>query len=213
VQTGQAGADALSSLQRTVIAFYAQPHTAPELFASAVPAAAAAFGDAAFKARLEGERFYTAPEVRTTAMLARLYGALALTAFSAYRFWTASLNNHRNVIFLAIETVAALVILVLATRVPRLSRRARSYLQRLATALRPMQVAPVVAGGAALPILVAATGLAALAGTEYAPMTDLFPQRATSGGSGCSGGCGGGSGGGDGGGDGGGSGCGGGCGG
>lgn len=190
VATGAPGSESLSSLQREVIAYYAAPHTTAELFASKLPASAAAYGAATFAARLAAERMTTGPELAATATLVRLYGALALTAFAAYRFLTATLRHHNNVIFLAILTVVSLVILFVVTRVPRLSRRGDAYLQRLATAVAPERVAPVAAGVGVLPILVAATGLGALADTEYAPMTQLFPRRRSRSSGSCSGGCG-----------------------
>jgi uncharacterized protein (TIGR04222 family) len=191
VATGQVeGSPALTLLQRKVVEFYAVPHTTVELFASDVPKVASTYGEAAFRPRLEAEGFYVAPAVRSTATLVRLYGALALALFATYRFFTAAVKHHNNVIFLAIETGVALVVLLLATRRSGLSNRGRSYLERLASALKPMPVAPVTAGIGILPILVAATGIDALAGTEYAPMTGLFPQRKKNGSDGCSSGCG-----------------------
>ena len=212
VQTGLAGTANLTGFQREIVAWYAVPHTPPELFKSSLPAAAAAFGASNFQPRLEAESFYSTAQACSTATLVRLYGALGLTLLVAYRLYVAILKGHNNVWFLAALTVLALVLLLMWTRVPRLSRRGRTYLQRLETALRPGQFAPAVAGAAVLPIAIAATGLAALAGTEYAPMGRLFPQRRSTASSGsCSGGCGGGSSGSGGGSCG--SGCGGGCGG
>jgi uncharacterized protein (TIGR04222 family) len=191
VRTAQfEGTQSLSLLQREVIDFYVAPHTTVELFASGVPKVASSFGEAAYRPRLEAEGFYVAPAVRSTATLVRLYGALALALFATYRFFTAAARHHNNVIFLAIETVVALVALLLSTRVSGLSKRGRAHLERLASALKPMPVTPVAAGVGVLPILVAATGIGALAGTEYAPMTRLFPQRAANGSDGCSSGCG-----------------------
>jgi uncharacterized protein (TIGR04222 family) len=190
-RTGLAGAENLSELQRAIVAWYAAPHTTPELFASALPAAAASFGAATFQPRLEAEGFYTSPQVRSGATLVRLYGALGLTLPVAYRLYVAIVKGHNNVGFLALLTVAALAALLVLTRVPRLSRRGRAFLQRLETALRPAPLAPAIAGAAVLPIAIAAMGLAALAGTEYAPMNRLFPHQTSAGSSGnCSGGCG-----------------------
>jgi uncharacterized protein (TIGR04222 family) len=191
VATGQVeGTPALTLLQQKAIEFYAVPHTTAELFASDLPKVAKAYGDAAYRPRLDADGFYVAPAVRSTATLVRLYGALALALFAAYRFFTAALRHHNNVIFLAIETVVALLVLFTAARPSGLSKRGRAYLERLASALKPMPVAPVAAGVGILPILVAATGIEALAGTEYAPMTGLFPHRSKNGSDGCSGGCG-----------------------
>jgi uncharacterized protein (TIGR04222 family) len=190
-QTGLAGAENLSELQRAIVAWYAAPHTTRELFASALPAAAAAFGAATFQPRLEAEGFYTSPQVRSGATLVRLYGALGLSLLVAYRLYVAIVKGHNNVGFLAFLAVFALVALLLLTLVPRLSRRGRAFLQRLETALRPAPLAPAIAGAAILPIAIAATGLAALAGTEYAPMSLLFPRQTSAGSSrDCSGGCG-----------------------
>jgi len=209
VQTGQAGADGLSDLQRAVVAFYAAPHTAPELFKSPLPGLATASGDVAYQPGLTSEGFFSPPGVRASATLVRLYGAFVLAAFAGYRLLIALYKGHNNVIFLGIEVTVALVALLVVTAVPRLSLRGRDYLGRLATALRPQDAAPVAAGVGVLPILIAATGMSALAGTEYAQMNAIFPKKSSlrssgscsacgssssdggSGGSGCSGGCGG----------------------
>jgi uncharacterized protein (TIGR04222 family) len=191
VATGQTeGANDLTLLQQKVIDFYAAPHTTVELFASDLPKVASTYGEAAYRPRLEAERFYVSPSVRSTTTLVRLYGALALALFATYRFFTAAARHHNNVVFLAIETLVALVVLLVATRQSGLSKRGRAYLERLASALKPMPVAPVAAGVGILPILVAATGIGALAGTEYAPMAGLFPRRNANGSDGCSSGCG-----------------------
>jgi uncharacterized protein (TIGR04222 family) len=195
VQTGAGGIENLSGFQREVVTFYAVPHTTAELFKSPLPAQAQAYGDVSYKTALETQRFYSAPEVHGTATLVRLYGALALTAFAAYRLYLAMVKGHNNVIFLVIETAIALLLLLVLTAVPRLSRRGREFLARLATALRPAAAGPVVAGVGVLPILIAATGMGALAGTEYAQMNVLFPRQSSTSSSGCgsSGGSGGGS--------------------
>jgi uncharacterized protein (TIGR04222 family) len=194
VATGMPASDSMTLLERRTIDFYATPHTTAELFKSDLPSVAAAFGDAALRPRLEAEGFYIAPGVRSAATLARSYGALALLAFAGYRFFTAVVKEHHNVGFLALETFVALVVLLVLTQTPRLSKRGRAYLERLASALKPMPAAPVAAGIGVLPILVAATGMDALAGTEYAPMAGLFPRRASDGPDGGSSGCGSGSG-------------------
>jgi uncharacterized protein (TIGR04222 family) len=211
VQTGQGDPLSLNGFQREVVAFYGVPHTTAELFASNLPAAAETFAAASFKPRLEAERFFAPPGAIASATLVRGWALLALLSLSGYRFFTAIVKHHNNVLFLTIETVLAVVALLLLTRVSRLSLRGRSYLQRLTTALKST-AAPLAAGAGMLPILVAATGLEALADTQYASMNRLFPRRSSRASGSCSGGCGGGGGDSSGGGDGGG-GCGGGCGG
>jgi uncharacterized protein (TIGR04222 family) len=194
VATGIPGSEQLTGFQREVVTFYATPHTTAELFKSNLGAAAILEGDTTYKPALEAEHFLSSPEVRSNATLVRLYGALVLTGFAAYRLFVAMMKGHNNVIFLTFMVIMALVALLLLTTVPRLSRRGREYLSRLATALQPSSAGPALAGAAVVPILVAAGGMAALAGTEYAQMNAMFPRRAanSSGGcsSSCSGGCG-----------------------
>jgi uncharacterized protein (TIGR04222 family) len=188
--------DASAPLFEELVKFYAQPHTTVELFASNLPAAAEAFGAARYGATLEAERFLTDATVRATSRRVAAYGVLALALFAGLRLLEAFSLHHRNVAFLIMETIFAVMALVGATRVGRLSRRGRAYVQRLQAALRPAAGLTAVAGGAAmLPIFVAASGMSALAGTEYAPVRQLFPRQASSGGCGSSSsGCGSGSG-------------------
>ena len=136
---------ALSTLGQQVVAFYQIPHTGNELFASPLPAAAKVSG-AAFDARLGNERLLAGPEVRAAAARVRLYGSFALIALALYRLANAFVKHHNNVVLLIVEAVVALVVLTYATNPPRLSRYGRSYLDRLATAVRPTPVAPLAAG-------------------------------------------------------------------
>jgi uncharacterized protein (TIGR04222 family) len=209
------GSGALSPLADQVVAFYQTPHTATELFASPLPEAAKEWGAANFDAKLRGGRLLAGPEIAAAAARVRLYGGIALAALALYRLANAFVKHHNNVILLIVEAILAFFALALATRPPRLSAYGRSYLDRLATAVRPTSAAPLAAGAGILPILVATTGFAALAGTEYGPIVPLFPrsaERNNASGS-CSGGCGSASSSGGGGDSGGGGGCGGGCGG
>jgi uncharacterized protein (TIGR04222 family) len=194
-----------------VVAFYETPRTTEELFASPLPKEAEAWGGKDFGPSLEAEGFLTDAKVRAAATRVRWYGSAALVVFAGLRLLEAYSRHHRNVGFLLVMLVAALVLLFAVTKVQRLSRRGRAYLARLQAALRPSgALGPVAAGAALLPVFVAASGMGALAGTEFAPINKLFPARVSSGGD--SGACG--SGGGSSGSGGGcGSGCGGGCGG
>jgi uncharacterized protein (TIGR04222 family) len=184
-----------------LVQFYAQPRTTVELFASGLPAAAETFGAARYGPALEAEHFLTEPAARGAARRVFAYGFLALLAFAGLRLLEAFARHHRNVGFLMLETVAGVMVLLASTYVGRLSRRGRAYLDRLKAALRPVSgLAPAAAGAGMLPVFVAATGMSALAGTEYAPIQRLFPRGAgqNGGSSGCGGGsgssCGGGSG-------------------
>jgi uncharacterized protein (TIGR04222 family) len=199
------------SLIAEIVSFYAQVRSTDELFASPLPKAAEAEGSQRYAQSLAAERLLSEPAVRAAAARVRMYGIAALLIFAGLRLAQAFATHHRNVGFLIIETFAAIVILLMSTKVPRISLRGRALLDRLCAALRPPSVAPagagpVAAGAALLPIFVAATGLGALAGTEYAPVSRLFPRTgsdggcgsASSGGSsscggggGCGGGCGG----------------------
>jgi uncharacterized protein (TIGR04222 family) len=170
------------------------PRTNDELFASPFPKAIEAWGAKDFGPSLEADGLLNGAAVRSAATRVRLYGSAALVIFAGLRLLEAFSLHHRNIGFLLLMLFVSLVLLFALTKVPRLSRRGRAYLQRLQAALRPAGAAPGVAGGAGaagaalLPIFVAATGLQALAGTEFAPIDKLFPARVSSGGD--SGGCG-----------------------
>jgi uncharacterized protein (TIGR04222 family) len=206
VATGHAEDAPLTSLQREVLAFFITPHSSKEIFASDLPDAAATFGAAQYEPRLQREGMFPSPGVDAARKAARMFGYLVLLSLGAYRIAYA-LVMHHSFGFLVVEVLIAVVLLTITTHASRLSDYGRSYLKRLATAVRPRQVAPIAAGLGMLPIAVAATGFAALAGTEYAPLNTVFRQAATSDSGGCGSSCSSGSS------DGGGGGCGGGCGG
>jgi len=178
------------------------PRTNDELFASPFPKAVEVWGSKDFAPSLEADGLLSGPAVRSAATRVRLYGSAALVIFAGLRLLEAFSLHHRNIGFLLLMLFVSLVLLLVVTKVPRLSRRGRAYLKRLQAALRPAGAGAPVAGAAApgsaggavaagaalLPIFVAATGLQALAGTEFAPLNKLFPARDS--GDGGSGGCG-----------------------
>jgi uncharacterized protein (TIGR04222 family) len=175
VATGAAADESLSSLERDVLKFFAAPHTTKELFASSVPAASATFGAAQYEPHLRREGMLRGAGVPAARSAARVVGLLVLVGLAAYRIEYAILLYH-SFGFLIVEAIIAIIALLGFTSSSRLSSYGRSYLNRLATAVRPRSVTPIATGFGMLPIAVAATGFGALAGTEYAPLTNVFPH-------------------------------------
>ena len=211
-QGGRGGGD--SELERRVVAFFAEAKEAGSLFDSDVPKWAAPSCDQLYAPKLLREQYLSTPEMRANRKRTLGYGFLLIALLAAYRLWEALVRGHHNIIILiAMAVIVFAFFLAWIGRSPRLTQRGRTYLQRLRSVYRPqLQLAGAAPSGLiALPIMVAATGMSALAGTEYESMNRMFAKQSSSGS--CGGGCGSGSssGGGDGGADGGG--CGSGCGG
>lgn len=206
-------AETLGSTAQAVYDFFVEPHSAEQLFASQVPQKVAQLYEPE-RALLERRRLFTMPIARSAMVRARLVGLLLILGFGGYRLWYAYELHHRNIGFTILIGVASIVLLFLLTALPRLSRRGRQYLRSLRAALPAPANSGVVSN--AFPLIVAAGGMAVLAGTPYAGLGDTFRQAAAATSSSTSGGCGSGYGSGGGSGDGGGGdggGCGGGCGG
>jgi uncharacterized protein (TIGR04222 family) len=174
--------------------YFVEPQTARALFASPVPKVVAEQSGPR-REPLLAKRLLNAPRVRRASQLARVVGAAAILAVGASRIVYALSLNHRNVAFTVVMAVVAIVLLLAVTRVPRLSKRGRMYVASLRAALPPSGSL-----GAASPslsptfaVVVAASGMAVLAGTPYAALGQSFGRQAASASGSCSGGCGSGS--------------------
>lgn len=217
---------ALSPLERRAYEWFSTPRAARELFTpGGLRGRVEAFG-ATYGQRLGREHLLTPPDVRAAALRIWCAGAAVIAALGGYKLFAALESGRYNVAFLIIMGAAALIILGVVCRPPRVSRKGRAYLERLQLAFgklrtqvgrlsagAPQATAMSGAADATLLLTVGLFGAGALAGTPYDDYHRTF-QRASSsscssgGGASC-GSSGGDSGGGDGGGGGGCGGCGG----
>jgi uncharacterized protein (TIGR04222 family) len=186
VRAPEADLASLTQPERALADFFATPRAGSDVFGSPAAAEITRLGDAAYAAPLRDARLLTTDAAQRSAAMLVLACAVGLLLLSLYRLSLAFVLHHRNVGFLIALTVLAPLAMVLAGRVPRLTARGRSYLDRLRIAYRPASVAPLAAGAAALPLFVAVAGFDALAGTEYAPLQTMFRKSSASCGGGCS---------------------------
>jgi uncharacterized protein (TIGR04222 family) len=176
----------LSQEAEVVYDYFAEPHTAAELFGSATPGLVEAMY-AAKRQGLETRLLFRSDASVSAASLARIGGTIVIFGFGGYRLVYASLMHHSNVGFTIFIGVFSFLALLFVTVVPRLSRRGRDYLHRLRAAL-PATSGVAATASPAFPLVIAASGMAALVGTPYAAMGQTFRQQAAMGNS--SGGCG-----------------------
>ena len=179
--------ETLSPPAQIVYAFFAEPHSADELFASSVPVNVAA-AYAGERQKLEARQLFASPAKRAASRAVRIAGALVIIALAADRLWFAAVMHHRNIGFLLLIGIVSLVLLFPLTAVRRLSRRGRRYLRGLRAAL-PATPQNTTFASPAFPLVVAAGGMVVLAGTPYAGLSQTFQKQAASDGSGSSGGC------------------------
>ena len=214
------GLSSLSALEQTVFAEFAAPQKAAHLFQSPAAGRIAALCQG-YERRLRQDGLLETEQTLAARRQAGWSGFLVIVGLGGYKLFAALAQGHSNVGFLIIMGILALVFLALISMPRRLSRIGRIYLQRLQTAFSRLQAqAPYLqaAPGAedAYLLTMGVFGVAALAGTPFAPFEQMFHRAAASGSGGCGAGCGssgGCGGGGCGGGGCGGGGCGGGCGG
>jgi uncharacterized protein (TIGR04222 family) len=183
--------DRLPRTWRTVFDFFTTPRDPGDIFRSPVRAE---IDDACapYKARLESEHLLAVDATRRAAWPVRIGALISLLTPAVYRLTTSAIHHHRNVIFLILMTIAAVVALAVATRVRRVTARGRRFLHDLRTAYRPASSAggAFTAAAATLPLLVAVNGTAALAGTPYAGMNTMFARSNSYSGGDSGGGCG-----------------------
>lgn len=177
----------LSPASQVIYDYFVEPHSVEDLFKSEVPAGVAA-AYAEQRKSLDGRQLFNTLAMRVRANRIRVVALLAILSLGAYRLWYAATMHHRNVIFLIIMGVVAAILLLPATAVPRLSRRGLQYLRTLRAGLAPSGTA--VADSPAFPLIVAAGGLAVLAGTPLAAMGATFRQQAAANSTAASSGCG-----------------------
>jgi uncharacterized protein (TIGR04222 family) len=179
----------LSAVGGLVYDFFVQPRTASELFASGLPKQVAQ-QCVAQREGLVAQRLLNGPPVRRASRLARIIGAIAILGVGGSRVAYAVSVHHRNIGFTILMALVAVSLLLVVTRVPRLSKRGRLYVATLRAALPPSGSLATATVSPAFAAVVAAGGMAVLAGTPYAALGQSFRRQAASSSGSCSGGCG-----------------------
>ena len=191
----------LSRLQRPVFDFFKSPRNASELFSdnSLKEWLRAQCSEA--EKRLGQYRLITPDDVRRKLHSIALAAVLVLVGLGGYKLLVALSKGKTNVGFLIVMAIIGTIAAMVVTRVPRMSRRGRAYIQELQVRYSRLKYGltglsqPIDDSG--LIFAVALFGIATLRGTPYSGLVSTFRQASTSssgcGGSGCGGsGCGGG---------------------
>ena len=198
----------LSAIQRDVLALFAQPMKASDVFKHL----SGPFAERCeqYKERLQDERLLCLPETKLAARRTWRIAAAIVLSLAAYRLVLAHSHGQSNVGFLIGMGVIATIALAVMCNPARISARGQAYLNQLKAAYGRDQVAAWLGGEATAPVLLASVfGAGALAGTPYAYYEELFPKKSkqhggtcgvacgsdSGGGGGGCGGCGGGCGG------------------
>jgi uncharacterized protein (TIGR04222 family) len=205
--------DRLSPMEATAFLYFATSRKPEVLFQAGGLASKLKDGLEPLAESLRDQQLLPGPERYSAAWRTWLGGAIMILTFGGFKLAIALSKGRSNIAFLLVFALIGLLVLGIFCAVPRVTRRGKDYMVRLREAFEGLKprvlIEPSQVGyDPALILVPAVFGVAALAGTPYGYVPDLFKSAAASGG-GCGGGCGA-SGGGCGGGGGG---CGGGCGG
>ncbi len=162
-----------------------------------------------YQGQLEQQQLLTGDEDHAALAPAKWSVYLLILVFGGYKTIAAILHGNYNIILLIIFTIAGLLIAREVSKLPRITKLGKSYLDRLQTAFDTLKytsqrayiqsneprVVPQTAFGGVDPLLlsVGVFGSGILAGTVFDGYNNAF-QRAqnasVAGGSSCSGGCG-----------------------
>lgn len=225
---------ALGQVERRAFDWFERPRESGEVFKSGGLAEKMRGLCAGYEQALRRDHLLTPPDVRGRVWMVRLAGLAFVVGLGGYKLLVALSKGRTNVGFLVVLCVVACLVMLAATRLPRMSRRGRAHLERLRLAFERLRGGGTKAGvyealsetvphaptpgvaRAVDPSLVAlgVFGVGALGAADYENYKAAFKHASADGGSSCGSGCGSSSGGSsDGGGGGCGSSCGGGCGG
>lgn len=177
------GQGALAAIERRVLDWFTRPHSVSKVFrADALGAELRPFCSA-YEQRLQRERMLTTPDMERRVNGIFWMGALLILLLGSYKLLIALSKGRSNVLFLILSGAIGFVILMKICRLPRLTRRGRTHLERLKLAFdglsnRRRVVVPegadasVAAFDPSLLLMVSLFGVGALSGTAY----DFYPQ-------------------------------------
>ena len=185
----------LSRLQRPVFDFFKFPRKASELFSDrSLNEWFRAQCDDAEK-RLEQYRLITPDDVRRKLCVVTLVAVFVVLGLGGYKLLVALSKGKTNVGFLIVMVILGTVAAMAVTRVPRISRRGRAYIQELQARYSRLKYGITgltqAIDDSGLIFAVALFGIATLRGTPYESLVSTFRQAAGQGNA-SSGGCGGG---------------------
>jgi uncharacterized protein (TIGR04222 family) len=191
----------LTALQRPVFNFFKEPKAAGLLFSDSSLREWVRAKCSEGEQRLERYRLITPKEVQRQGYWTGFWAALAVLSLGGYKLIIALAKGKTNVGFLIAMGVLGAIAAVLAARAPRISRRGKTYIEKLQA--RYIRLKAGISGltqavdESALIFAVALFGMATLEGTPYQTLVPAFhkstPSSGGCGGAGCGGGgCGGG---------------------
>lgn len=162
-----------------------------------------------YQGRLEQQQMLMSDEARTALNPVKWTVFIIIFGLGAYKIFAAIVNENFNIFFLIIFTIVGLIIAAAVSKLPRVTKLGKAYLDRLQTAFDNLKytsqrayiasnqpkIAPQTTFGGVDPLLlsVGVFGAGILAGTVFDGYNQAF-QRAqnasVAGGSSCSSGCG-----------------------
>jgi uncharacterized protein (TIGR04222 family) len=186
--------DRLDLLRRRVFDAFSEARSPRELFQPGGLAAQIGEQCRPLDWALAEEQLLSPAEWHRAVLPDRLAGTVLILALGGYRLLLALAKGRHNVGGLVLLAFVGLIVMAVASQVPRLTRRGQDYLARLRDAFGGLKAraAETATAGADPSILLvpAVFGVAALADTSYAYVPELF-KAANSDGGGCGGACGG----------------------
>lgn len=193
----------LSRLQRPVFDFFKSPRRAGDLFSDSPLKEWFRAECNESEKLLERYRLITPDDVRKKSYGIALVAILIVASLGLYKLFVALSKGKTNVIFLIIMLILGTVAVIFVSRVPRVSRRGRVYIEKLKVRYYRLKVGlsglTHAIDDSGLIFAVALFGIPVLEGTAYANLVPTFRQATATvssggcGGSGCGGGgCGGG---------------------
>lgn len=197
--------NSLSQIERTAFGWLGASREPKEVFGSYGLVEQLKTYEMTYQGRLEQQQMLTSDEDRTAFSPVKWSVYLLIFAFGGYKVLAAIANGNFNIAFLIIFTVVGLLIARAVSKMPRITKLGKIYLDRLQTAFDNLKltsqrayiasseprVAPQTTFAGVDPLLlsVGVFGSAILAGTVFGGYNDAFQKSQNNAAS--SGGCGG----------------------
>lgn len=178
----------LTPIEKTVFHHFSEPRTARQIFQSPNLPASVQMACIDYEKNLQREHLLASDELKSRSWTACGLGVLVLVLLAGYKLAVAIAKGRHNFGFLIALGILSVIVLLLVCRPPRVTKRGKSYLDRLQNSFQQLKGSSNCDDTTML-ILVALFGATVLQGTAFADYHDMFRQTSTGG---CGGGCGGG---------------------
>lgn len=126
-------------IERRIYDWFDRPRESGEVFRGGGLAQSLRGLCAGYEQALRRDQLLTPPSVKGGAWTVRLAGLAVIAGLGGYKLLVALSKGRFNVGFLVVLCVVAIVVLLAATRTPRISRRGRAHLERLRLAFERLK--------------------------------------------------------------------------